>query len=552
MRINALNSQLEEEKLQGSRRATQLEQQLDESSALAKSLKGTITLKETSEREAAEKLKAKQVEFASIELRLKRTQVELEEERADLSGQVDELRQAGQETIALYEERLSEAEKEKYELEARISSLEARAQSVQRSPSPTSLPKVASSATEIDNEALREQVGHLQKKVTKLEDALEDAQAASERDEAALGERMRRLKEKEDAMKKELNEGRREVERMVKAEGAARRRVEEVETALQESTATLEDARAEVEGLRAELTNLEGLVTGSGNEGDLYSRVAQIVDRAASEKQRFTDEIARLHQSLEDTRREKAEASEDVQRLRDALELQSAEVETMKKKANRDVALNNGMHSPQSQSTAAREEIKGLKHIVQELQKENLAVTQRTKLLESENQLLASETEQLRQEVQILEENLDNSLTKEENAQNDVPAGDSASLQRLLRDQKLKSDMEVEQLRKRLADSDMKSARVVHDVGRSSYASIGSDHLYQLNKEISELEALIESKRMNWSKSSSGQRKSLQDNGNLPKAVARLRVRSRHGRGLGASPVQTFLKANQSARSVTR
>lgn len=95
---------------------------------------------------------------------------------------------------------------------------------------------------------------HLQKKVAKLEDVIEDAHATSERDEAALGDRMRRLKEKEEAMKKELNEGRKEVERMIKSEASARRRVEEVEEALQESTVALEDARAEVEGLRAELT----------------------------------------------------------------------------------------------------------------------------------------------------------------------------------------------------------------------------------------------------------------------------------------------------------
>lgn len=159
-----------------------------------------------------------------------------------------------QETIALYEERLSAVDREKEELEARIVTLEARTRAAARSPSPTAAPKVASSATEIDNETLRDQVVHLQKKVSRLEDALEDAHAASERDEAALGERMRRLKEKEEAAKKELSEGRKEVERMIKSEASARRRVEEVEEALQESTVALEDARAEVEGLRAELT----------------------------------------------------------------------------------------------------------------------------------------------------------------------------------------------------------------------------------------------------------------------------------------------------------
>ncbi|KAJ6499418.1 hypothetical protein C8R45DRAFT_982319 [Mycena sanguinolenta] len=466
---------LHEEKAQGGSRIQTLEQELEESRLLAETLKETISGKETLEREGGEKLKAKQAEIVTLELRLKRTQTELDEERTELGAQVDELRQAGQETIALYEERLSAVDREKEELEARVAALEARARTATRSPSPTPIatPKAASSATEIDNETLRDQVVHLQKKVAKLEDALEDAQAASERDEAALGERMRRLKDKEEAAKKELSEGRKEVERMIKSEASARRRVEEVEEALHESTLALEDARAEVEGLRAELTNLDGLVAGNG-EGDLYSRVAQVVKRASADKSRSTDEVAKLQATVEEAQRREVEATEDAEKLRQ-------ELDSLKKKTNRDLALNNGIQSPQSSKhdlSAAREEITGLKHIVQELQKESLAATQRTKLLESENQLLLSEAEQLRQEVQILEENLDNSLTREENALEEAPSGDAASLQRLMRDQKVKSEMELEQLRKRLADSEMKSARVAHD----------------LNKEISELEALIESK----------------------------------------------------------
>ncbi|KAJ7096443.1 hypothetical protein C8R44DRAFT_813037 [Mycena epipterygia] len=471
---------LDEEKAQGENRIQTLEQKLEESMLSAQTLKETISAKETAEREGEGKLKTKQAEIVSLELRLKRIQTELDQDRMELGGQVDELRQAGQETIALYEERLSAADRERYELEARIASFEAGARATARTPSPTAAPKPASSATEIDNETLRDQVLHLQKKVAKLEDVIEDAHATSERDEAALGDRMRRLKEKEEAMKKELNEGRKEVERMIKSEASARRRVEEVEEALQESTVALEDARAEVEGLRAELTNLDGLVAGNDEEGDLSSRVAQVANRASTDRLRFTDEIAKLQDLLEEARRGEAEASEEVETLRRALAAQSAEVDALKKKTNRDTALNNGMQPPPSPSVSkhdlsvAREEITGLKHIVQELQKESLAAIQRTKLLESENQLLLSETEQLRQEVQILEENLDHSLTREENALEEGPPGDTTSLQRIMKDQKVKFEMEIEQLRKRLTDSEMKSAR--------------------LNKEISELEALIESK----------------------------------------------------------
>ena len=121
-------------------------------------------------------------------------------------------------------------------------------------PAPSQEPsRTAETAAEIDNETLREQVHHLQKKISMMEDIIEDHQANAEKEEAAHQERMKRLKEKEDAMKKELAEGKKEVERVVRAEATARNRVEEIEEALRESTVTLENARAETEALRAEL-----------------------------------------------------------------------------------------------------------------------------------------------------------------------------------------------------------------------------------------------------------------------------------------------------------
>lgn len=101
---------------------------------------------------------------------------------------------------------------------------------------------------------------------------------------------------------------------------------------------------------------------------------------------------------------------------------------------------------------------------MQDLQKENLAATQRNKLLESENSLLLSETEQLRQvclldqfiyttltwsqEVKILEDNIDQSLLREEQALtfeddiNSTPVSDDVeSLQRQLKEQKMKLEV---------------------------------------------------------------------------------------------------------------
>lgn len=114
-------------------------------------------------------------------------------------------------------------------------------------------PLPSSSAAQIDNESLRDQVLHLQKKITGLEDTLDDVQSASERDANAQRERLKRAKDKEDAMRKEMVEGRKELERIIKLEDNARTRVQEIEEALRESTMALENARAEVEGMRVEL-----------------------------------------------------------------------------------------------------------------------------------------------------------------------------------------------------------------------------------------------------------------------------------------------------------
>ena len=213
-------------------------------------------------------LVAKEGEIGSLRSKLESTTSELEEERKELNLQIDELRIAGQvrrvwisvvifanqsqETIALYEERLSDIEAQRYDLECRFNSLLEKASQVDAPVAAKTETNL--SATEIDNETLREQVTHLQRKISMMEEIIEDSRANAEKLEDNVREKVKRLKEKEDAMKKELEVGRKEVERMARAEEAARHRVEEVEEALRESTIALESARAETEVLRNELT----------------------------------------------------------------------------------------------------------------------------------------------------------------------------------------------------------------------------------------------------------------------------------------------------------
>jgi len=216
-------------------------------------------------------IETQSAEIESLKSNLEKTYAELDEEKKELGAQIDELRIAGQvcilillaleisycrqETIALYEERLSEADSQRYELEQRCASLESKMKVMASSDGVKELAShAATSATEIDNETLREQVQHLQRKSSQLEEQLEDARAALERDVTAYQDRIGRIRHEEEQRKRDFVAKTREVDQLLKSEAHARGRVEEIEEALRESTVALENARGEVESLRAELT----------------------------------------------------------------------------------------------------------------------------------------------------------------------------------------------------------------------------------------------------------------------------------------------------------
>ncbi|KAH9935437.1 uncharacterized protein B0H18DRAFT_975714 [Fomitopsis serialis] len=493
-------------------RVRDIQTKLDDRDALVANLKEALQTKEGLQSENDAVLGAKDAEISLLETRVQKAYGDLEDERRELGHQVDELRKAGQETIALYEERLSAADTRRYELEDLVANLEEQLRTQTQPLSPLAAQRQAASAVEIDNESLREQVQHLLKRIGMLEDQLEEAHTTFDREEAAVRERVKRYKEREENMRKELAESKKQVDQVAKSEGAARQRVEEMEEALRENTVALENARAEIEGLRNEIADLEGLTASNSSD-----KVAEIAQRSSQERARLNEEIASLRQKLTDLQSQHQQPDGDTGELyeqnralkstidllqsecdkreaelvalRQALadlevlvEERTTELESVRKKVSRDTAVNGGDSGKVTPSkhdlTNAREEITGLKHIVQELQKENSAAAQRNKVLESENKLLLTETEQLRQDLKVLEESVEQSIMREEQAlasgtDASVSSGstESATLQ-------WKYEAEMEQLRKKQAEADMKSARTIHD----------------LNKEIGELETLVESK----------------------------------------------------------
>ena len=119
--------------------------------------------------------------------------------------------------------------------------------------SPASKANMLSSAAEIENETLREQIAHLQKRFTEQREILDEVRVMADREEAVMNEKLKRYKEKEESLRKQVLEKENEVERVMKLEATAKARIEEIEEGFRESVVALENAQAEVEGLRTEI-----------------------------------------------------------------------------------------------------------------------------------------------------------------------------------------------------------------------------------------------------------------------------------------------------------
>jgi len=96
-------SELERLKNENEARGADLQAKLDTSESLVKSLKEAIAVKEGAEHDRDALLKAKNDEIGLLEGRLDRVSGEIEVDRKELNGQIDELRQAGQVSYLSFE-----------------------------------------------------------------------------------------------------------------------------------------------------------------------------------------------------------------------------------------------------------------------------------------------------------------------------------------------------------------------------------------------------------------------------------------------------------------
>ncbi|SPC61638.1 related to Restin (intermediate filament-associated protein) [Ustilago sp. UG-2017b] len=465
-------------------------------------------------------LKLKDAEIDSLKSSLKRLEEEAQTARDDLTRQIDELKDAGRETISLYEQRIEEIDTERVEVldnmqllqdkaqeairaaEARVEELQAAHASSQTRNAPE-----AGSAAAIDNEALREQVAHLQDKLGKYEDQLAEAALALEKEKEYAQKRRDKSHEVENSLKNELKRVKGELEKAQRASKEQLAVLEETRHALQESQLALERERAELEGLRADAENFNALK--SGHDGSSTSAT----QRLQGEKLELETELVRQKQQLE---KELKAREAELRQLRLRLDqvtgttrgLDDAEPgsaasdaslrspnDTKRKDAHRlsvmsnsSVSSNlksshrvssNGAYATSDVSTiSSANQMSGLSYLVRQLSEENNEMKTKHKLLESDLEARAQEAETKSRALELTVQSLGKQLEA---------------------DQGVSGAASTWELAEKLADNEAQlhsNQSTIADLKCTLEATKmeGRETTDSLRKEVSHLEALVEAR----------------------------------------------------------
>ena len=327
-----------------------MEAKIEESAKLIDEMKSNLDAQvqkqaEGEEKEALElKIKMKDSEIESLKVSTARLESELKRERKELGGQIDELKDAGRETISLYEQRIEEVERENLDLLENMQLLEEKAQeaigaaesrydALVASQRASGSGQRSAGAAEIDNENLREQVSHLEDKMGKYEDQIAEAALALEKEKEHSQKRREKTSEVEASLKNEIKRLRAEVDRLVKSEQDGRERVEELHHALEESKVALERERAELEMLRADAENVGPMSgTQSAASTDRTSQHTNGTEAFESKIKALSADLSaakeakeQLSKSLEEARKEARKKEDDLAEV--SRELRSTEKE---------------------------------------------------------------------------------------------------------------------------------------------------------------------------------------------------------------------------------
>ncbi|CAO1623298.1 unnamed protein product [Sympodiomycopsis kandeliae] len=366
----------------------ELETHLDENETLIKQLKDTIAEHQSVtsvNAEAASNLAVKDAEIQQFKNRVERLESQIESERKELTQEIEDLKEAGQETISLYELRLEEAAEESRlamdDLEDKMRQLQQRAQeaiaTAEKERDDSRKPDhggATSAAAAIDLESLQDSLSHAQNRLASTEDELSELQSVLDSEREASSRRKERLTEAENRHKSEIKKLKTEMTSLQGELTECKEKMEELHEALEERGAALESERAELEVLRAEAENANEEKSTDSSHSSHTATIA-----------RLTTEVDRLTSLLEGARSGKREVQrqyDDLKRKMDRLSVGTMssprvsleDQESMKRFSSS--SSSTGRKSFTSSTTGGEDssqqrELTGLRSIVESLSSEN-------------------------------------------------------------------------------------------------------------------------------------------------------------------------------------
>ncbi|KAJ9116924.1 hypothetical protein QFC22_004582 [Naganishia vaughanmartiniae] len=393
---------------------------------------------------------------------------------------------------AIYEAKLVEAKTRRMDLEKTVRSLEdqlleAQERRNQAALLPSEVLKEADTAAMIDNENLKAQVAHQQKKIVSLEDQNEELQVQLEKyDEAAI-KANEKARDNERRLKEEITNGRSEISTLKEQIAKHKDRVAELGLALKDQGHTLASAQAEIESNRLDLADMETMRFAQTTLNRVQKEKTAIQQELDDLKSRAAEveSIKIRYAQLEEQFSQLSAKHEDL-RTKHALALPTSETNHRRDNTSSSTISSStlSVHSTESEKSIA-----GFQKIVAELSDENGDLKQKIHDLEREihtlladNQQLASECGLLRESLAQLEAAVEDRLAKEEEQLN----SDERDVQRAASkaaDDRLQA--EIDNVKSRLAEVEAEKI----EIERRS-ASLLKEH----DRELQELETLVEAK----------------------------------------------------------
>ncbi|KAJ9101720.1 hypothetical protein QFC21_003059 [Naganishia friedmannii] len=392
----------------------------------------------------------------------------------------------------IYEAKLVEAKTRRMDLEKTVRSLEdqlleAQERRNQAALLPSEVLKEADTAAMIDNENLKAQVAHQQKKIVSLEDQNEEFQVQLEKyDEAAI-KANEKARDNERRLKEEITNGRSEISTLKEQIAKHKDRVAELALALKDQGHTLASAQAEIESNRIDLADMETMRFAQSTLTRVQKEKSAIQQELDDLKSRAeeVESIKIRYAQLEDQFSQLTAKHEDL-RTKHALALPTSETNHRRDNTSSSTISSStlSVHSTESEKSIA-----GFQKIVAELSDENGDLKQKIQDLEREIQTLLADNQELARDCGMLRESLaqleaavEDKLAKEEEQLN----VEERELQRATSkaaDDRLQ--VEIDNVKSRLAKVETEKIEIER---RST--SLLKEH----ERELQELENLVEAK----------------------------------------------------------